>query len=279
MNDFYNSANLKDHLTPEEEKEWGKKLTSKNEKIKLEAINKFVECNIKLVIKIANQFSPRYCLDHQDLISEGVIGLRRAAERFDYTRNIRFSTFSSFWVKQTIRRALANKSRTVRLPVGLQQKLYNIKTYIETFENRFGNKPTKKTLMRRFSISENLAFEILNLGYSETSLNAPVGKLSEDSSEELQDIMADESKDTISEILHEDNKVTVEKYLKILTDREKEIIIHRFGLYNEERKTLEEISEKFDLTRERIRQLETFALNKLKDHFSKQKAFYANSGE
>ena len=133
--------------------------------------------------------------------------------------------------------------------------------------------------MRRFSISENLAFEILNLGYSETSLNAPVGKFGEDSSEELQDIMEDESKNTISEVLNKDNKVAVEKYLKILGDREKEILIHRFGLYDEERKTLEEISERFDLTRERIRQLETFALNKLKDHFQKQKAFYANSGE
>ena len=110
-------------------------------------------------------------------------------------------------------------------------------------------------------------------------MNAPVGKFGEDSSEELQDIMEDESKNTISEVLNKDNKVAVEKYLKILGDREKEILIHRFGLYNEERKTLEEISERFDLTRERIRQLETFALNKLKDHFQKQKAFYANSGE
>ena len=267
---IYNEDNLPPLLTREEEIKYGKQLKSKNKKIAARAREKFIASNIKLVMKIARQYNAHFSFSYEDIVSEGMVGLARGAERYDYTKDVKFSTFSSFWIKQGILRAFANKGRTVRLPVGLQQKMIKAKEYIRIFEDKFGRLPSKKLLKEKFNLSDVGVYDMLYSDFSEYSLDVPLGD--EEGSTRL-DLTEDEKNPTPDQKCEKNNThFVLGKHLDKLNNREKEIIIKRYGLFNHDEMTLEEIGDEFDLTRERIRQIQNIALSKLK-------SIYENYGE
>ena len=272
MNQMYIDKLLPPVLTKEEEQELGKKLKSKNRKVVKEARIKLVEHNLRLVTKIVQDYLyVRGRLDFEDLVNEGNIGLIKAAEKFDVDRGVKFSTYSAYWVKQQIRRALGNNSRVVRIPCELQRVAQKIKVYSEEFENRFGRLPTKKTIQRTFDVSEAIAEHAISYADSVVSFQTPVGKQDEVQPTTLQDLFEDEQSCSPSEASEYDDNVS---YLlnhidKCLTKREKRIVRLRFGLETGEPLTLEKVSEKIGVTRERIRQIVDLSLTKLKKSYSK----------
>ena len=259
---IYSEDNLPPLLTKEEEKKYGEYLKSGNKKLITEAKDKFLGANIKLVMKIARQYNAHFSFCYEDIVSEGMLGLAKGVEKYDVDRGVKFSTFASFWIKQGILRAFQNKGRTVRLPVGLQQRLAEIKKYIQEFESRFNYKPSKKIIRRRFKVSEAIAFNALNNTYTELSVDTPV--IEEDNSTSKLDMMIDYKQLAPSKECEDaDNTILINSYLSRLPEREKVIIVKRFGLNNCDPMTLEEVGSELNLTRERIRQLETIALNKV----------------
>ena len=272
---IYSEKNLPPLLTKEEELKYGKDLKSKNKKIVAQAKDKFLSSNIKLVMKIARTYNSHFSFSYEDIVSEGMLGLAKGVHKFDIDRGVKFSTFAAFWIKQGILRAFQNKARNVRLPVGLQQRLSEIRKYIEEFESKFDYKPTKKTIQRRFNVSETIAFNALNNSYNEYSVDTPLNDESGDCASKL-DLMIDEKQlAPAQECEDADNTVLINSYLSKLPEREKIILIRRFGLNNYEPMTLEEVGEELSLTRERIRQLEKVALEKITQMMEKDKKTYA----
>jgi RNA polymerase sigma factor (sigma-70 family) len=272
---IYSEKNLPPLLTKEEELKYGKDLKSKNKKIVARAKDKFLSSNIKLVMKIARTYNSHFSFSYEDIVSEGMLGLAKGVHKFDIDRGVKFSTFAAFWIKQGILRAFQNKARNVRLPVGLQQRLSEIRKYIEEFESKFDYKPTKKTIQRRFNVSETIAFNALNNSYNEYSVDTPLNDESGDCASKL-DLMIDEKQlAPAQECEDADNTVLINSYLSKLPEREKIILIRRFGLNNYEPMTLEEVGEELSLTRERIRQLEKVALEKITQMMEKDKKTYA----
>ena len=272
MNQMYIDKLLPPVLTKEEEQELGKKLKSKNRKVVKDARLKLVEHNLRLVTKIVQEYMRfKGRLEFEDLVNEGNIGLIKAAEKFDVDRGVKFSTYSSFWVKQQIRRALGNDSRVVRIPCELQRVAQKIKLYSEDFEERFGHKPTKKTVQKRFDVSEAIADHALSYADSTMSFQLPVGKPDEAQATTLQDLFEDEGLSSPSEISEYDDDVCyLEGHIdKCLTKREKRIVRLRFGLETGEPLTLEKVSEKIGVTRERIRQIVDLSLKKLQKSYLK----------
>ena len=272
---IYSEKNLPPLLTKEEELKYGKDLKSNNKKLIAEAKDKFLSANIKLVMKIARSYNSHFSFSYEDVVSEGMIGLAKGVHKYDIDRGVKFSTFAAFWIKQGILRAFQNKARNVRIPVGLQQRLSEIRKYIEEFKFKFDYKPTKKTIQRKFNVSETIAFNALNNSYNEFSVDTPLNDDSGDCASKL-DLMIDEKQLAPAQECEDiDNTALINGYLSKLPDREKLIIIKRFGLNNHEPMTLEEVGEELSLTRERIRQLEKVALHKITQMMEKDKKTYA----
>ena len=272
---IYSEENLPPLLTREEELKYGKYLKGNNKKLIAEAKHKFLSSNIKLVMKIARTYNSHFSFCYEDIVSEGMLGLAKGVHKFDIDRGVKFATFAAFWIKQGILRAFQNKARNVRLPVGLQQRLSEIRKYIEEFESKFDYRPSKKTIQRRFNVSETIAFNALNNTYTELSVDTPLNDDSGDCASRL-DLMIDEKQLAPSQECEDvDNTVLINSYLSKLPEREKVIIIRRFGLNNYEPMTLEEVGEELNLTRERIRQLEKVALEKITQMMEKDKKTYA----
>ena len=272
MNQMYIDKLLPPVLTKEEEQELGKKLKSKNRKVVKDTRLKIVEHNLRLVTKIAQEYIPaRGRLDFEDLVNEGNIGLIKAAEKFDVDRGVKFSTYASYWIKQQIRRALGNNSRMVRIPCELQRVAQKIRLYSQEFENRFGRLPTKKTIQRTFDVSEAIADHALSYSDSFTSFQLPVGKQDDIQQTTLQDLFEDEKACCPSETTEYDDNVSylLDHIDKCLTKREKRIVKLRFGLETGEPLTLEKVSEKIGVTRERIRQIVDLSLKKLQKSYLK----------
>ena len=276
---MYINENLPPVLTKEEEQELGKKLKSKNRKVVKDARIKIVEHNLRLVTKIACDYLyARGRLEFEDLVNEGNIGLIKAAEKFDVDRGVRFSTYSAWWIKQYIRRALGNDSRMVRIPCELQRVAQKIKLYIGEFEDRFGHTPTIKTIQKRFDVSESIAEHALNYSDSVTSFQIPVGKPDTTHPTTLQDLFEDENSMSPSEVTEYNSDISfLESHIdKCLTKREKRIVKLRFGLETGEPLTLEKVSDYIGVTRERIRQIVDLSLIKLKKSYSKDKNVKSN---
>ncbi len=221
-------------LTPEQEID----LAAKIKKGDREARALMIRSNLRLVVKIAHDYA-NLGLPLLDLISEGNIGLMKAVERFDPAKGGKLSTYAAWWIKQSIKRALANQSKTIRLPVHLVDKI---------------------SKMRRVSLQM--------VSIRPASLDAPI---SDDDSTEFGEIVGDEEAQTPFELLRDKNlRNEVGGLLDVLDDREKKIIFQRFGLDGGKPKTLEEVGKKFGVTRERIRQLQNIALSKLRRALSKK---------
>jgi len=244
-------------LTPQEEIELARRIKKGDRK----AREQMIKANLRLVVKIARDYEG-YGLPLLDLINEGNIGLMKGVERFDPKKGAKLSTYAAWWIKQAIKRALANQSKTIRLPVHVVDKLFHLRRAAGKLEEILGREPTDEELAAELNYPAARVKQLRRVAVRPTSLDAPIG---DDETNRVADIVKDESADTPYEQLEEKtNSALVHEMVETLDAREKAILRQRFGLDGDERKTLEEIGEQFGVTRERIRQIEEIALKKLR---------------
>jgi RNA polymerase primary sigma factor len=232
-----------------------------------EARAKMVRSNLRLVVKIARDYS-NYGLPLLDLISEGNIGLMKAVERFDPKKGGKLSTYAAWWIKQSIKRALANQSKTIRLPVHLVDKIAKLRRVSTRMTEELGREPTDEELAEEVGMAWSKVAALKSAAIRPTSLDQPLG---DEDSTALGDIIGDEEAQDPYEMLRDkDLRDEVGGLLDVLDDRERKIINSRFGLDGQRTKTLEEVGVKFGVTRERIRQLQNIALRKLRKALNKK---------
>ncbi|MEY2540371.1 MAG: polymerase primary sigma factor, partial [Verrucomicrobiota bacterium] len=250
-------------LTPEQEIE----LAAKIKKGDAAARERMINANLRLVVTIARDYAD-LGLPVLDLISEGNIGLTKAVERFDPAKGAKLSTYAMWWIKQSIKRALANQSKTIRLPVHLSDKLAKMRRVSLQMSDEFGREPTDEELGEEIGIARDKVARLKSLGIRPASLDAPIG---DDDSTAFGEIIGDEAAQTPFELLRDKNlRSEMSSLLEVLDQREKKIIFERFGLNGGQPKTLEDVGKNFGITRERIRQLQNVALAKLRRALSKK---------
>jgi len=250
-------------LTPQEEIE----LAARIKKGDREARALMIKANLRLVVKIAHDYA-HFGLPLLDLISEGNIGLVKAVERFDPAKGGKLSTYGAWWIKQSIKRALANQSKTIRLPVHLIDKIYRLNRASLQLSEELGREPTDEELAEEIGISSAKVSQLKRVSIRPASLDAPI---SDDDSTQFGEIVGDEDAQTPFELFRDKNmRDEVSELLEVLDNRERKIIFQRFGLDGGKPKTLEEVGKKFGVTRERIRQLQNIALVKLRRALAKK---------
>ncbi|MBV9462919.1 MAG: RNA polymerase sigma factor RpoD/SigA [Verrucomicrobiae bacterium] len=250
-------------LTPEQEVQLAKRI----KKGDAEARSLMIRANLRLVVKIAHDYS-NIGLPLLDLISEGNIGLMKAVERFDPKKGGKLSTYAAWWIKQSIKRALANQSKIIRLPVHVVDKLSRMRRTSMRMAEELGRDPTDEELAAELGTTPHKIGQLKTVSIRPASLDAPMG---EDENTQFGDIVKDEDALNPFEMLRDKAiRHDLEEALAELDDREREIIRARFGLDGEKPMTLEAIGERFNVTRERIRQLQNIALRKLKRLLRKQ---------
>jgi RNA polymerase primary sigma factor len=255
-------------LTPQDEI----KLARKIKKGDAAARERMINANLRLVVTIARDYT-NLGLPLLDLISEGNIGLTKAVERFDPTKGAKLSTYAMWWIKQSIKRALANQSKTIRLPVHLVDKVAKVRRVSLQMSDELGREPTDDELGEELGIAGEKVARLRTTGIRPASLNAAI---TDDDATELAEIIGDEEAQTPFEWLRDKNLLDeMDSLLEVLDGREKKIIAQRFGLDGHEPKILEEIGESLGVTRERIRQLQNTALAKLRRALSKRENLWA----
>jgi RNA polymerase primary sigma factor len=249
-------------LTPQEEIELAARIKKGDKK----AREHMIKANLRLVVKIARDYEG-IGLPLLDLISEGNIGLMKAVERFDPAKGGKLSTYGSWWIKQSIKRALANQSKTIRLPVHLVDKISKMRRMGIKLQEALGREPTDDELADELGTTAARVTQMRTASIRPASLDAPV---SDDDSNDFSEIVMDEHAVNPYEEL-EDKTVTdmLQEMVKHLDDREATILRYRFGLDGGKEKTLEEVGAKFGVTRERVRQIQNLALHKLRKMIEK----------
>lgn len=252
-------------LTPQEEIELAARIKKGDKK----AREHMIKANLRLVVKIARDYEG-IGLPLLDLISEGNIGLMKAVERFDPAKGGKLSTYGSWWIKQSIKRALANQSKTIRLPVHLVDKISKMRRTAMRLQEELGREPTDEELGGELGISASRVSQMRLAAIRPASLDAPIG---DEDSNNFAEVVQDEAADTPYEQL-EEKTVTrmLQEMVKTLDPREATILRARFGLDGGPEKTLEEVGEKFGVTRERVRQIQNIALKKLRKMIEKLEA-------
>ena len=250
-------------LTPKQEIELAAKIKQGDG----EARSLLISSNLRLVVTIAQDYA-NLGLPLLDLISEGNVGLTVAVDRFDPSKGAKLSTYAAWWIRQSIKRALSNQGRTIRLPVHLGEKISKIRRVALHLSEEIGREPTDDELGEEIGIASEKVSHLKTASTSLASLDAPI---SDDDLTEFGEGVADEQARTPFELLRDkDLHNDVDGLLEVLDDREKEIISQRFGFDGGEQKTLEEIGRKFRVSRERIRQLQNEALSKLRRALSQK---------
>lgn len=248
-------------LSSDEELEVAKKI--KNEHCDLSK-DILVNANLRLVVSIAKKYIGRG-LSFLDLIQEGNIGLMKAAERFDYGKGYKFSTYATWWIQQSITRAIADKARAIRLPIHMIESLNKIKKVTVDLTTELGRTPTKEEIAYRLNIPISKLTQIVKSAQSTISIETPANNKKEDSTK-IADYIVDESTDTPDSRVTQENMLEdIQKMLKQLMPKERDVLIMRYGLNNNgDKKTLDEIGSHYGVSRERIRQIENRAISKLK---------------
>jgi RNA polymerase primary sigma factor len=250
-------------LTPQDEI----RLAARIKKGDKAARAQMIKANLRLVVKIAHDYS-NFGLPLLDLISEGNIGLMKAVERFDPKKGGKLSTYAAWWIKQSIKRALANQAKTIRLPVHLVDKISKMKRAGHKLSEQLGREPTDQELADVLGVTRAKVAQLRTISVRPASLDAPIG---DDDATEFSEIVGDEAALTPFELLRDKTlRQEVRDILEELDPREAEILTLRFGLDGSKPKTLEEVGRKFKVTRERVRQIQNIALTKLRHVMEKQ---------
>lgn len=253
-----------DLLTPDEEVELAKRIREGDQ----HALEKLTKANLRFVVSVAKQYQNQG-LSLGDLINEGNLGLIKAAQRFDETRGFKFISYAVWWIRQSILQALAEQSRIVRLPLNRVGSLNKISKTFSELEQKFEREPSPEELAEVLEISTNEVVDTFKISGRHVSMDAPFVQ-GEDNN--LYDVLQNESEDKPDqELMNDSLRKEVMRALNTLTKREADVIALYFGLNGEHAMTLEEIGEKFNLTRERVRQIKEKAIRRLR-HTSRSKA-------
>lgn len=244
-------------LTPERERELSERMAAGDESAK----DELVEANLRLVVSIAKRYVGKGMF-FLDLIQEGNLGLMKAVDKFDYTKGFKFSTYATWWIRQAITRAIADQARTIRIPVHMVETIHKVSRYSRQMLQELGREATADEIGEKMGMSAEKVREIMKIAQDPVSLETPIG---EEEDSHLGDFIPDEDTPAPADaasasILRE----VLERQLHTLTPREEHVIKLRFGLYDGRSRTLEEVGKEFDITRERIRQIEAKALRKLR---------------
>jgi RNA polymerase primary sigma factor len=253
---YLRSIGRVDLLTAEQEVMLAKRI----ERGDMDAKQQMIEANLRLVVSIAKNYLGRG-LTFLDLIQEGSLGLIRAVEKFDYRRGYKFSTYATWWIRQAVTRAIADKARTIRIPVHMVEKLNKVVHVERQLVQDLGREPSPEEIAKELEWTAREVKDILRMAQLPVSLEKPIG---EDEDSSLGDFVEDETAESPFELASENlRRQNVRKALEALPEREREVMEMRFGLNGHQARTLEEVGRAFGVTRERIRQIENNTLKKL----------------